>query len=263
MPKLKDEINSSVTDFLPAISHDGNKLAFISKRSGYSKIWLKSMSSTILSSIEPPDEGRSFYSMHWSRDNKRLLANTSKGLVIFDVEKKEVVKKVSLSLPAYGVNWLKNNEIIYSHYQNNLQSSHQSSTWQLFRYSLLDEKSYAFEQRWAFALANEKYTLLIDQAMTPFAINEKNELRELTELNCAAPLYRHTLTMRLDKEDFYCLAQDNPSELIKFNQLKTLTRQAHNMRSMGYYDYAVVGERQALSKTKSANSDIMRTNFQQ
>jgi len=43
--------------------------------------------------------------------------------------------------------------------------------------------------------------------------------------------------------------------------MKTITRQAHSMRSMGYYDYAVVGKRQALSTTKSANSDIMRTNF--
>ena len=55
--------NSSVMDYLPQLNRDGTQLAFISKRTGYSKIWLVDLDKKNLRSIEPPDKGRTFYSL--------------------------------------------------------------------------------------------------------------------------------------------------------------------------------------------------------
>ncbi|AOW77118.1 hypothetical protein A3Q34_09770 [Colwellia sp. PAMC 20917] len=63
-----------------------------------------------------------------------------------------------------------------------------------------------------------------------------------------SPRYRQNLTMRLDGSDFYCLFRDNASELLRFENMTLKHRQAHKMRSMGYYDYVVSGDMQALSK---------------
>ncbi|MEW6992055.1 winged helix-turn-helix domain-containing protein [Colwelliaceae bacterium 6441] len=246
---IMTDVNSSVSDFLPAISHNQIQLAFISKRSGYSKIWIKNVISDKLTSIEPPDQGRSFYSLHWSFDDKTLLVNTSKGILLFDVKMKKVLNTLNLSLPAYGVSWLDKNKVVYSQYVD--------KKWQLFSYELSSKITNQLNTQWAFALGNEKHKIFIQNDFQIF-IDGKLAPEQLT---CQDPVFRHSLTMRLDNDDFYCLAKDNASELLKLSSMKTMQRQAHKMPSMGYYDYAVTGEMQALSKTKSADSDIIRTNF--
>jgi hypothetical protein len=243
------DFNSSVTDFLPAISNDRQQLAFISKRSGYSKIWLKNLKSDELSSIEPPDQGRRFYSLQWSFNNKTLLANTSNGLLTFDVQSQQVTKAIELSLPAYSVSWITDQELVYSQYQDN--------HWRLFKYNVATSVTTPFSQQWAFALGNNKQQVLINQEMELFI----NGTPAPASLTCKNPIFRQSLTIRIDGNDFYCLSQSNSSELLRLESMKTLQRQAHKMRSMGYYDYAVSGNLQALSKTRSASSDIMRTNF--
>ncbi|NQZ82993.1 MAG: winged helix-turn-helix domain-containing protein [Colwellia sp.] len=247
--KTVTDFNSSVTDFLPAISNDKQQLAFISKRSGYSKIWLKNLSSDTLSSIEPPKQGRSFYSLQWSFDDKSLLANTSNGLLIFDVQARKVDKTIELPLPAYSVSWITVQELVYSQYQDN--------HWQLFKYNVATSITTPFAQQWAFSLGNDKQQVLINQEMKIF-INDSPALQSLT---CKNPIFRQSSTMRLDGDNFYCLSEHNSSELLRLESMTTVHRQAHKMKSMGYYDYAVSGNLQALSKTRNASSDIMRTNF--
>jgi len=243
------DFNSSVTDFLPAISHNNKQLAFISKRSGYSKIWLKNLDTDELTSIEPPKQGRSFYSLHWSFDDKTLLANTSNGLLIFDVQSLQVIKTIELSLPAYSVSWINEQTLVYSQYED--------EHWQLFTYDLTTSIATAFDKKWAFALGNNEQQVLINQDMEIFI----NNVLAPSALNCKNPIFRQSMTMRVDGNNFYCLSRENPSELLRLESFKTLHKQAHKMKSMGYYDYAVSGDLQALSKTKHASSDIMRTNF--
>ncbi|MFT5759942.1 MAG: hypothetical protein ACI9LM_004726 [Alteromonadaceae bacterium] len=247
--KTVTDFNSSVTDFLPAISHDNQQLAFISKRSGYSKIWLKNLTLDKLDSLEPPDQGRSFYSLQWSMDDKVLLANTSNGLVIFDAQSFQVNKIIKLPLPAYAVSWINQHELVYSLYLE--------GHWQLFKYNVTTSTTTPFDQQWAFSLGNNKQQVLINQEMELY-INGSSTPAELT---CRNPIYRQSSTFRLDGNDFYCLSSKNSSELLRLASMTTVYKQAHKMKSMGYYDYAVSGNLQALSKTKNASSDIMRTNF--
>lgn len=247
--ELTTDFNSSVTDFLPAISHNSKQLAFISKRSGYSKIWLKNLVTDELTSIEPPKQGRSFYSLHWSFDDKTLLANTSNGLLIFDVQSLQVNKTIELPLPAYGVSWINEQSLVYSQYQD--------EHWQLFKYDLTTSIASPFNKQWAFALGNNEQQVLINHNMEVFI----NDVLAPSALRCKNPIFRQSMTMRIDGNSFYCLSRENPSELLHLDSMKTLHKQAHKMESMGYYDYAVSGKLQALSKTKHASSDIMRTNF--
>jgi hypothetical protein len=247
--KTTTDFNSSVTDFLPAISYDNQHLAFISKRSGYSKIWLKNLNSDELSSIEPPDKGRSFYSLQWTFDNKTLLANTSNGLILFDVKSHQIIQTITPTSPAYGVNWISDTELVYSLYK--------SGHWRVYKYDLTSSTTTQLDRQWAFALGNNEQQVLINQDMKIFV----NGTPAPAELTCRNPNYRQRSTMRLDGDDFYCISRKNSSELLRLESMKIVHRQAHKMKSMGYYDYAVSGDLQALSKTKSASSDIMRTNF--
>jgi len=97
--------NSTVMDYLPSLSRDGQRLAFISKRSGYSKVWIKGIDSDELISIEPDDTGRTFYSLEWSYDDRYILANTNSGVIIFEIETKSIVNTIQMDEQAYAVLW--------------------------------------------------------------------------------------------------------------------------------------------------------------
>ncbi|NQZ23735.1 MAG: winged helix-turn-helix domain-containing protein [Colwellia sp.] len=244
-----NDFNSSVNDFLPALSHVNNSLAFISKRSGRSKVWLKINDENHLLSIDSPDRGRSFYSLQWSFDDKYLLANTNKGLIIYDVALLSVANVITLPRSVFGVKWSSINEIMYSRYEND--------QWQLYKYNVNTSTETALHKRWAFGVASATQTVMIDQQMNLFLDGTK----ALTAISCRNPIHGHALTIGIDGDDLYCISRDNSAELLRLENMKTLHKQAQELRSMGHYDYSVSGKQHALTKLKSVSSDIMRTNF--
>lgn len=117
--------NSSLMDYLPQLTLDDLQLAFIFKRTGYSKIWLVNFENTGLRSIELPDQCRTFYRLQWSFDNRYLLANTDSGIIIFD---SQLLTMINPSQPNYAVGWIANDEIAYSLYQD--------QRWQLYQHKI-------------------------------------------------------------------------------------------------------------------------------
>jgi Tol biopolymer transport system component len=79
-------INSAVMDYIPAVSHDENHIAFISKRSGFSQVWLYSRENQTLNVFDGINDGRMFFSLDWSFDDKKLLLNSSLRLMVLDLK---------------------------------------------------------------------------------------------------------------------------------------------------------------------------------
>jgi len=239
--------NSSVMDYLPQLNRDGSQLAFISKRTGYSKIWLVDLKSKNLRSIEPPDKGRTFYRLQWSFDNRYILANTDSGIIVFDSQSLTVVTMINPSLPTYAVGWLANDEISYSLYQNN--------RWQIYQQNINTNINQLHDPRWAFSLASPKAQLYIDQSMAIYV----NESLVSTELRCGYPISRMTLTMQLDGEDFYCIAAQDNKTIVKYSEQQGLQTIRTDLTRISRF--SVAGEKLATSRLTSSRSDIIRTNF--
>ncbi|MEM9314753.1 MAG: winged helix-turn-helix domain-containing protein, partial [Pseudomonadota bacterium] len=77
--------NSAVMDYLPEFSNAGDRLAFVSKRSGYSEVFVLDVDTDQLSTLETQDQGITYYNLSWSPNDGLLAANTSKGIVIYDL----------------------------------------------------------------------------------------------------------------------------------------------------------------------------------
>jgi len=242
-------INSSVTDFLPALSPNGAELAFISKRSGMSRVWLYHLKSQAIVPFDPAPQGRRYLSLQWSQDNKQLLANTSNELIIFDAELGIIDKIIPLELPAYNAGWMTNKEIAFSYYQDN--------HWQLNYYNLETNMTIAEEKKWAFVLSSPKQQLFFTQDMQAY----DNKKTKLTALPCRFSMVRRKLTAQLDGKDLYCQSNVKSSELVKVENLTKIHRNMHKIGSMGFIDFSISNKRQALTKLKSTSSDIMRTRY--
>jgi len=245
--KINLNYNSSVMDYLPQLSRDNSQLAFISKRTGYSKVWIANLADNSLRSIEPPDKGRTFYSLQWSFDNRYLLANTDSGIIVFDSQLLNVLTLISPDFPTYAVGWLASDEIGYSLYQD--------KRWQLHKQGLKDQKSQRHDQRWAFALGSPKGQMLIDQNMALYL----NGGLVSDDLQCTYPIARRALTMQLDDENIYCVSAKDSKTLLKYS--KKLGISTINTRLTPLNRFSVTDEKIATTKLASSYSDIIRTNF--
>jgi len=243
--KTDPSYNSSVMDYLPQLNRDETQLAFISKRTGFSKVWIVNLTNNNLRSIEPPDRGRTFYSLQWSFDNRYILTNTDSGIIVFDSKLLSVITVITPGVPTYGVGWLANEEVALSFYQNN--------HWQLNQQNINTKKVQLHDKRWAFAIGSPKGRLLIDQKMA-FYLNEN---LVLSDLPCAFPITRRALTVQLDDTAIYCMTRQNT--LIKYNEeMGTQTVQSD---LNGVRHFSVSGEKITTSKVANSHSDIIRTNF--
>jgi len=244
---IDQSYNSSVMDYLPQLSRDGSELAFISKRTGYSKIWLVNLQSNKLRSIDPPDKGRTFYSLQWSFDNRYVLANTDSGIIVFDSQSLSVVTMINPALPTYAAGWLANDEIGYSLYKE--------GRWQLYQQNVKSNVNKSLEPHWAFAVASPKGRLFIDQSM---AIYLDHRLVS-AELRCAYPISRMSLSVQLKGKVIYCLAGQEKATILKYSE--RLGIEKIRTGSSQIRRFSVAGDKLATSKLTSSTSDIIRTNF--
>ena len=241
-------INSTVMDYLPALSPDGTTLAFVSKRSGYSKIWLKNLNTGELSSIEPPDQGRWFYSLHWSFDGNRILANTSSGLIEFSLASGQIVAMLSPDLPVFSASWFNQTEWVYSVYEN--------KRWQAYRYNPTSQETTALAPRWSFVKANPAQSVYLDQQFNMYI--DGSELVE--DFDCAGPiLWRYSVGIILDAENIHCVAADAATDLLTWHAQAGLLRTQDFLEPGAYFSAAAGVKVKTVMATQQ--SDIMRTNF--
>jgi len=240
-------INSAVMDYLPAISHDEKQLAFISKRAGYSQVWLYSIEKQTLTVFDGANDGRMYLSLDWSFDNTKLLANTSLGLTILDVASLQTEHRVAPDSPSYASSWYSDRAITYSTYKG--------EKWRVHRYDLETKATELLDERWAFVISDGEGHVLIDQQLE-FAQNEFTP--NYAEL-CGPILNRFSFTIRLTKNGLYCPAKDDGRALIHFDK----AHKVHRLENVLYQApfYSITENAMANIVLKNSVSDIMRTNF--
>ncbi len=242
--------NSAVMDYLPSLSRDGQRLAFISKRSGYSKVWIKGVDSDELISIEPDDTGRTFYSLEWSYDDQYILANTNSGVIIFDVERKTIVNTIKMQEQAHAVLWSAIGRFSYS--------LHQDGRWNIYQSDMTGANLKQLDSDYAFITSDGSHTAYLDQELN--VVLESGELLGKSNgLECTRPLIRYQLTVLLDGDKIYCLDANTRGNLLQWQASDGLTQMPGVLEGAHYY--SIKNSRLVKTNQKNANSDIMRTDF--
>ncbi|MBQ4835754.1 winged helix-turn-helix domain-containing protein [Pseudoalteromonas luteoviolacea] len=241
--------NSSVMDYLPAISNDAKQLAFISKRSGYSKLWLQQIGTNQLRSIELEDQGRLFYHLDWSFDDKRLLANTNKGIVIYDIEHLEVLKVIDTTQTVTAAGWYSDEEVHYSEWHK--------QGWQLNLLNIKTNQLHMMDNTHAFVLADkvsdEMHYVHFDQQLSATW-----QGTAIDSSMCSSVLRRYRISWQFDNNRIYCrnpqsnaiIAIDNKGQTAIFHQDNYIP-----------YHFSVSQSHWATWQVSSYVSDIIRTNF--
>jgi len=244
--RLMDKLNSSVMDYLPTLSRSGTKLAFISKRTGVSKVWLTDLKTGELTMLSPLEAGHSLLAADWSFDDQRLLITTSAGLVVIDLKTQAIIHRLNPPLAAYAAKWADADEITYSLREGN--------RWQLYQHNIITNKGEAKSPNWAFAIPGPHTSVFLDQNYQLF----RSDGHPLNTA-CATPLRLQDLSMRLYEDDLFCISSQDPTNILRYKNLtglEVISSAAPNLRH-----FSVSKGRIARTSLTSAESDIMRTNF--
>ncbi|MEX0298002.1 MAG: winged helix-turn-helix domain-containing protein [Kordiimonas sp.] len=248
--KTQDDLNSSVRDYLPVFSHDGNKLAFISKRAGYSQVWIRDYQNNLLFPIEVKDRGRIYRQLAWSPDNQKLAANTDAGIILIDIESRQTGQTIKFALPTYAVSWEDNNKLSYSHFND--------GRWDHYEYDPLVNVSTPHDKTWAFSIKSTGSVFYFDQQMKLHDVS--GEIID-TSL-CASPVIRSTLTYQLIGEKLTCLAKRNDSQPQLLQMQGGAFEAFLSLPPTSGTSYSISNDKVAVSVLSSSTSDIMRTNIE-
>ena len=245
--EVVDELNSSVMDYLPAYAHGGEQLAFISKRSGYSKVWISNLTGELFS-IEPTERGRLYFDLKWSYDNRYILANTDAGLLLYNVSERTAAPINQLNTQAYAIGWLDNQTLFFT--------VKRDEQWQLQQYHLATKTLSDFQQNWAFINANSQDSsqwLYIDQQLVPHWQQQTIDTQK-----CPEVLQRKRISYVLEQGNLYCRSA-SLSQIYQVNRAgdyKIFTEQRYIPPV-----FDVAGEDWVSWQVTSNVNDLLRTNF--
>lgn len=242
-------INSSVMDYLPSLSRDGSTLAFVSKRDGYSKVFIMKVGEQLLTSIELPDKGRLFYDLIWSFDDSKLLANTNQGLIIYDLHQQRVEQVLDMPTTVVGAGWYDKDRIHYSIKEN--------EQWQINIIDLAGKVTERIIDSYAFVIAdyhqgNTDY-VWFDQSLAPWW-----QEKPLKNDDCGYALMRFRVAYQLSDGVVYCRSREQNQILRIDSQGEVATYQQADKLP---YHFSVSNGHWVTWYVSSNVSDLIRTNL--
>lgn len=242
--ELPLSLNSSVMDYSPAISRNGAQVAFVSKRSGDSMVWIQDQREGGLRRFALAKKGISVLSLDWSFDDSFLLVVTSQGLHILEADTGKTVRIVETALPAYGASWVGENRLSYSLRENGI--------WQRYDVDLSDKEISTTKGNEAFMLASREMVVFVDQTGAAYT-----EAGQQLVASCRPMLAGRHFTYLVRGSSFYCIAAGAEGVLLKTSSNNQTDRIDAGQGAI--LQYSVAGEQVAHVELTSSVSDIMLT----
>lgn len=245
--------NSSVIDYIPALSNTGNRYAFISKRSGRAEVWGGELGKGAVTQLSHFDDNYRFYDLRWSPDDTRLALLSSNQIRILDSVTGSAII-LPLEKQGYaGLSWRDNTTVLFSAPENGgwqllawnteTEELHEQESWSAAQYD--DER-----RRWFFFTANN----------TSVTIKGENSDSSQSYPSPCSPLFiQRRLNFQVVGDSAYCQPESMPGMNIYRYSLPEMST-AYLLVESGPDTYFHVNRNGLVhSFRRSMEADIMRT----
>lgn len=238
------DFNSAVMDYLPEFSRSGDRLAFVSKRAGFSQILVLDLASQSLRTLDIDDQGLTYYNLAWSQDDKQLAANTSKGIVVYDLDR-DTYKNLAIQQLTYAVDWSGPMQVSFSQFED--------GKWQAYRQDVTSGELELLPPQVAFSVGDSKLGGFVTQDLRTF----RSSAGDYTIEVCGRYIARFHLHIKLEQGRIYCVNPENNDELLVIDAGEQATAYAAGLNRPEYI--AVRKGQLATAYVSDASSDVMRT----
>ncbi|MBX2849163.1 MAG: winged helix-turn-helix domain-containing protein [Acidiferrobacterales bacterium] len=241
------DFNSAVMDYLPEYSNAGEHLAFVSKRGGFSKILILDIALGQIRTLKSEDQGLTFYNLSWSPDDSKIAANTSKGILIYELDS-DTQDLLSIQQLTYAVDWYDEVSVTYS--------EHVNGAWQIYRRVLDDDQVQELDSNAIFMQSNNGIQLSI----SPGQANGSNgSVYDLSQCSYRY-LGRYQSNIKFDNGKVYCPQRDSIGNIIMIEAGKEPVVFSDQYDGVEYY--SIVKGKSATAYPASMSSDVMRTDLE-
>ena len=241
--------NSAVMDYLPEFSNSGSRLAFVSKRSGYSEVFVLDTDTQQLLTLETEDQGITYYNLSWSSDDRSLVANTSKGIIIYGLERSSQ-RIIPIDQLTYAVDWYSDTQLSYSHYVD--------GKWRAIVHDIDSGDKTQLEEGVIFVLTDSNEHLHISSGSAA-TVNRPMHKQNLYDLADCGNRYigRFQSNLKFKAGRAFCPDPGNSDRLLVIEPGQAASVYSENFADAEFY--SVSKTRLARSRVESASSDVMRT----
>ncbi len=241
--------NSAVMDYLPEFSNAGTQLAFVSKRSGFSEVFVLDLDSEQLTTLQSEDQGITYYNLSWSPDDRFLAANTSKGIVIHDLKQRSQ-RRLPIDQLTYAVDWYTDSQLSYSQYVD--------GQWQATVHDVDSGQTTLLPEHVLFVLTDSKEHLLVSSGYAATSGLPQRAQRRYDLAACGTRyLARFQSNIKFDQEHVFCPDPDDSDRLLVIAPGRSAS--VFSDKFAGAEFYSVSNTRFAKTSVASASSDVMRT----
>jgi transcriptional activator of cad operon len=198
--------NSSVMDYLPALSNDGKQYAFVSKRSTTAEVYLAPLN--INDNLVAESKRLTFfnnpvrlYQLLFSPDDSQLLILADNQVFIVDIDTGEVRPLALSNIAISGVSWQDQQTLLFSTIRN--------SDWQLMQYRIDTKTLEAMPngyQGGLYAAKDQHYYLLADETNAVMKLNDLMQDPQSTGLICEPNFIDHQLNLTITPDGLVCLS---------------------------------------------------------
>lgn len=243
------DFNSAVMDYLPEFSNDASKLAFVSKRSGFSEVLVLSLQSGELVTLKTEDQGITYYNLSWSPDDAMLAANTSKGILLYTLD--ELSHRIlPIDQLTYAVDWYSVTQLSYSQYLD--------GQWRATLRHIHSDELTALPDGVIFSLTDSGRHLNVYSGRAEAAAQHTNPESHYDLTPCGVRyLARFQAELKFYDGRVFCPDPDNRDQLLVVEGGKPASVYSDAFARAEFYTVSEHGL--ATARAATASSDVMRT----
>jgi len=253
--------NSSVMDYLPALSNNSEEYVFVSKRSSKAEVYISSLTQDKIQKLSNFNNQIKLYDLSFSPNDKKLLVLADNQLYISDVMNRKMTRLPIDNVGIQAASWQDEHTLLLSIVRNN--------GWQLMRYDLMKNTLMPFNigfQGGIYDPIKQQYYLLSDDNFQMYILAKDKLKPQETDLYCNTPFINRKLNLKINNGHLICYAD---KEVLKIGENKGLVQYELNSATLSNWqelgtknDFYIKGDAVIYANMKKPLSDIMQTSSQ-
>lgn len=251
--QIQKLVYSSVNDRLPSVSPDGQKLAYVSTKTGNEEIWIRSLVQGQDVKLTSFKDNRRYYDLQWSPDNQWIAAMAINELHIVNAVTGEFTKVKIPQTEIRTVSWFDHQTVSYSLKQNTDLNSNLPE-WRNYHYNIQTQQATASAHRW-------HYIQYSNQPENTLWVDNQNQIywgkaQQIIDLPIESMFHARRFTLKKDNNHVYSLVFEN-----RYMALKQTSVESGDTKTLvdSARDYSVMGDQLYYTNSVSNSADIFRT----
>ncbi len=248
--------NSTVMDYLPALAHNSNQYAFVSKRTTSAEVYLSDLLG--VSSSESTQQLTAFnkpvklYDLAFSPDDSQLMILADNQIYIANNNSLTVDKLAIDNIAIAGVSWQNENNLLLSSVKN--------ADWNLVRYNINEQKLSplpAGYQGGVYSALDNSYYLIADGSFQVMKFSNLSTEPQTIPLTCQPSIINRKLNLKVTPDGLVC---QSSAENKQYMHYSFASKSSQLWQKLGpSIDFDIKKTGMIYTKMKQSVSDIMQT----